>query len=92
MASIRRLKKDIDYLTFAVVGDALNCVAYGKSTDDMSEIVEGIINSRNDFRMQVNAGKKVAKSERKAYYKNLCKNVMVAVDAAFSKMSESAKK
>ena len=92
MASIRRLKKDIDYLTSAVVGDALNCVAYGKNMDEMSEIVESIINSRNEFRMQVNAGKRVAKSERKAYYKNLCKEVLAAVDAAFSKMSEAAKK
>ena len=37
MASIKRLKKDIDYLTFAVIDDCLNCLAYGKSTDDISE-------------------------------------------------------
>lgn len=33
MASIRRLKKDIDCLTFAVVDDSLNCLAVGKSMD-----------------------------------------------------------
>ena len=40
MASIRRLKKDIDCLTFAVVDDSLNCLAVGKSMDDISEIVQ----------------------------------------------------
>ena len=39
MASIKRLKKDIDYLTFAVIDDCLNCLAYGKSTDDISWIL-----------------------------------------------------
>ena len=45
MASIRRLKKDIDCLTFAVVDDSLNCLAVGKSMDDISEIVQHIIDS-----------------------------------------------
>ena len=67
MASIRRLKKDIDCLTFAVVDDSLNCLAVGKSMDDISEIVQHIIDSRNDLRQRVNAGKQVAKADRKGY-------------------------
>lgn len=91
MASIRRLKKDIDYLTFAVIDDSLNCLAFGKSTDDISSVVEDIINSRNVLRQRVNAGKAVAKAERKAYYRGVRKDVMVAVDGAFSKLSEAVK-
>ena len=64
MASIRRLKKDIDCLTFAVVDDSLNCLAVGKSMDDISEIVQHIIDSRNDLRQRVNAGKQVAKEKQ----------------------------
>ena len=91
MASIKRLKKDIDYLTFAVIGDSLNCLAYGKSTDEISAVVEGIIETRNSLRQRVNAGKAVVKEERKAYYKELYKDLMVSVDGAFSKLSELVK-
>ena len=68
MASIKRLKKDIDYLTFAVIGDSLNCLAYGKSTDEVSAVVENMIESRNVLRQRANAekaGKPVEKEERK---------------------------
>ncbi len=92
MASIKRLKKDIDYLTFAVIDDCLNCLAYGKSTDDISDIVENVINQRNILRQRVNAGKAIAKNERKGYYKSVCKEVMTTVDGAFTQLSELVKK
>ena len=91
MASIKRLKKDIDYLTFAVIGDSLNCLAYGKDTDGISAVVEDIINTRNNLRLRVNAGKTVAKEEKKAYYRELYKDLMVSIDGAFSKLSELVK-
>lgn len=41
MASIRRLKKDIDYLTFSVVGDCFNyAIVTGKNNPQVSEIVK----------------------------------------------------
>ena len=92
MASIRRLKKDIDYLTFAVVNDSLNCLAYGKSADELGDVVQQIIDARNDMRRRVNAGKAIAKGERKAYYQSICKDLMVSVDGAFSKLSDLVKK
>lgn len=92
MASIRRLKKDIDCLTFAVVNDCLNCLEYGKSKEDISEVVEQIIGSRNEMRQRVNAGKQIPQSERKAYYRNICKDLMVSVDGAFSQLSDLVKK
>lgn len=91
MASIKKLKKDIDYLTFAVIGDSLNCLAYGKDTDGISAVVEDIINTRNNLRLRVNAGKTVAKEEKKAYYRELYKDLMVSIDGAFSKLSELVK-
>lgn len=92
MASIRRLKKDIDYLTFAVIADSLNCLSYGKSTDDISQVVENIIETRNVLRNRVNAGKSLKGAEKKAHYKELRKEVMVSVDGAFTKLSELVKK
>ena len=91
MASIRRLKKDIDYLTFAVIDDSLNCLAYGQSTDNVADVVEGVINKRNDLRRRVNEGKSVAKGERKAYYKGICKDLMESVDQSFTQLSELVK-
>ena len=91
MASIKRLKKDIDYLTFAVIDDCLNCLAYGKSTDDISDIVENVINQRNVLRQRVNAGKAVAKNERKGYDKGVRKEVMTTVDGAFTQLSALVK-
>lgn len=92
MASIRRLKKDIDLLTFAVVDDCLNCLSYGKSTDDISGIVQDIIDKRNDLRQRVNAGKQNAQDQKKAYYQAICKDLMISVDGAFGKLSELVKK
>lgn len=92
MASIRRLKKDIDCLTFAVVDDCLNCLTYGKSTDDISEIVQQVIDSRNSMRQRVNGGKAVVKNERKAYYQAIYKDLMISVDGAFTKLSDLVKK
>ena len=83
MASIRRLKKDIDCLTFAVVDD--------KSMDDISEIVQHIIDSRNDLRQRVNAGKQVAKADRKGYYRTIGKDLIASVDGAFTKLSDLVK-
>ena len=91
MASIRRLKKDIDCLTFAVVDDSLNCLAVGKSMDDISEIVQHIIDSRNDLRQRVNAGKQVAKADRKGYYRTIRKDLIASVDGAFTKLSDLVK-
>ena len=84
MASIKKLKKDIDYLTFAVIGDSLNCLAYGKGTDEISAVVEDIINTRNNLRLRVNAGKTVAKEEKKAF-ENLS-NVMKEDNSFFNKI------
>lgn len=91
MASIRRLKKDIDCLTFAVVDDCLNCLAYGKSSDNISEVIQNVIDSRNDMRQRINAGRAIAKNERKAHYKSIYKDLMISVDGAFSKLSELVK-
>lgn len=92
MSSIRRLKKDIDCLTFAVIDDCINCLAYGKSTDDISEIVQSVIDSRNEMRQRINAAKKEEKGARKASYNAVCKDLMEAVDGAFSKLSDLVKK
>ena len=63
-----------------------------KSADELGDVVQQIIDARNDMRRRVNAGKAIAKGERKAYYQSICKDLMVSVDGAFSKLSDLVKK
>ena len=55
--------------------------------DDISEIVQHIIDSRNDLRQRVNAGKQVAKADRKGYYRTIGKDLIASVDGAFTKLT-----
>ncbi len=92
MASIRRLKKDVDYLTFSVIGDCFNYgIVTGKSDPQVSEIVKNIIEVRNTLRNRINSAKKVEKKERKNYYNAIFKDLLVNVDGAFTKLSERVK-
>ena len=44
MASIRRLKKDVDYLTFAVIADCMNYnSSVGKSEPEVVNIVKKMV-------------------------------------------------
>lgn len=91
MASIRRLKKDIDCLTFAVVDDCLNCLCYGKSVDDLGVIVQGAVDCRNALRQRVNAGRGMSDSEKKAHYQSVRKEMINSADESFKKLSELVK-
>ena len=104
MASIRRLKKDIDCLTFAVVDDSLNCLAVGKSMDDISEIVQHIsepevvnivkkmVEYRNETRSKISARKSFNdKKEARSYYKGISIDLLKTVDGEFTRLSELVK-
>ena len=91
MASIRRLKKDIDYLTIAVINDSLNCLAYGKDSDAINKIVQEVFDAHDSMRQRINAVRSLPKNERKAHCRAICKDLMAVVDGAFSKLSEMVK-
>ncbi|CCZ06112.1 MULTISPECIES: hypothetical protein [Culturomica] len=94
MASIRRLKKDIDYLTFSVVGDCFNyAIVTGKNNPQVSEIVKNIIATRNDLRDRIGAaGKLENKKEVKKHFNRIFGDLLVSVDKAFTELSEAIKK
>lgn len=93
MASIRRLKKDIDYLTFSVVADCFNySIVSGKNDEEVSGIVKDIIAMRNGLLDRVRAAKKLEdKKEIKNYFKAVSNDLMRSVDASFSKLSQIVK-
>lgn len=89
MASIKRLKKDIDYLTYSVIADCFNySFISGKNDDQVSEIVKNIIETRNDLRNRINSAAKFEnKKEVKNYYTSIFRELLTKVDEAFNQLS-----
>ena len=96
MASIRTLKKDIDYLVFEVVSD---CMVYSNlhpdnESDEVSVLISDAVEFRNDLIARVNNpdGKDNPKIV-KSYYKTVEKDLITGVDKLFERLSNlSAKK
>lgn len=95
MASIRNLKKDIDYLIFEVLSD---CFAYSgihpdNKSDDLSAIITDAVNMRNDLIARVNNpdGKDNPKI-LKAFYKAVEKDLLTGVDNLFDRLSSLSSK
>jgi hypothetical protein len=95
MASIRELKKDIDYLVFEVISD---CFVYSgvhpdNHSDEVSVIISDAVNLRNDLIARVNNpdGKDNPKI-LKSYYKMVEKDLLTGVDNLFDRLSSLTKK
>lgn len=95
MASVRELKKDIDYLVFEVVSD---CLVYANlhiddNTQKVSEIIEDAVELRNDLIAKVNQpeGKGDTKAV-KLHFKNIRKELFTGVDKLFDSLSSLSKK
>ena len=96
MASIRELKKDIDYLIFEVISD---CFVYSNvhpenKTDELSILISDAVEFRKDLIARVNNpdGKDNPKIV-KAYYKTVEKDLLTGIDKLFERLSAlSAKK
>lgn len=95
MASVRELKKDIDYLVYEVISD---CFVFsglhpGIKSDEVSALISDAVNFRNDLIARVNNpdGKDNPKIV-KAYYKAIEKDLLSGVDKLFSRLSAMTKK
>ena len=96
MASVRELKKDIDYLIFEVISDCFvfSSVHPENKSDELSAIISDSVAFRNDLIARVNNpdGKDNPKIV-KAYYKSVEKDLITGVDKLFDRLSAlSAKK
>jgi hypothetical protein len=95
MASVRELKKDIDYLVYEVISD---CFVFSGlhpdiKTDEISALISDAVDLRNDLIARVNnpdgkANPKIVK----AYYKSVEKDLLTGVDKLFSRLSGMTKK
>jgi hypothetical protein len=95
MASVRDLKKDIDYLIFEVISDsfAYSGIHPEDKSDELSAIISDAVSFRNDLIARVNNpdGKDNPKIVR-AYYKSIEKDLTAGVDKLFDRLSALSKK
>ncbi len=94
MASVRRLKKDVDYLTFAVIADCMNYNSTTEKNDpEVVNIVKDMVEYRNEVRGKISNRKSSGdKKEAKAYYKEISIELLKTVDGEFTRLSEIIKK
>jgi hypothetical protein len=95
MASVRELKKDIDFLVFEVISD---CFVYSNRhpdnrSEELTALISEAVELRNDLIARVNNpdGKDNPKIV-KAYYKSVAKDLMLGVDKLFEKLSAISSK
>ena len=95
MASVRNLKKDIDYLTSLVFVDCLQYISYFENADKKAatKIVEKLIASRNDLRKRVNhPDGKDNPALVKAYYDKIAHDLMDVCDKAYEELGKLVEK
>ena len=95
MASIRLLKKDIDYLIFEVISDSLVHAELHpeNKTGEVSGIISEAVELRTDLIARVN--NPVEKSEPKvlrAHFQLVEKDLLEGVDKLFDRLSSLSKK
>ncbi len=94
MASVRRLKKDIDYLVFEVISD---CFTFGsvhpdEKEDEVTGILSEAVSLRNDLIHRVNATAKVDPQAVKTHFQSIKKDLFLGVDDLFKRLSAIAAK
>ncbi len=90
MASLRVIKKDIDYLVSEVVSDCWTFLYInpGKNADDAIAIINEVIEFRDGLYNRVN---KPNKENIKAHYKAINRDLLTGVDAFFQRISALVK-
>jgi hypothetical protein len=94
MASIRNIKKDIDYLVSEVISD---CYTYlylhgDKNKEKVVNIIEDVVNKRNEFMQRVNnPDKELERKQVRKHYKEIYSDLLKNVDESFTKLSDLTK-
>lgn len=94
MASIRDLKKDIDYLVNEVISDSFLClqVNQNKKNDEIVEIISQMSEKGNELLTKIGKAPKNNKKETKAYFKAIYNELIEKADSSFEKLSKLIEK
>lgn len=90
MASLRVIKKDIDYLVSEVVSDCWTFLYINpdKKAEDVVDIINDAVKLRNELFERVN---NPAKEYVKAHYKAINQDLLNGVDSLFQRISKLTK-
>ena len=90
MASIKRLKKDIDFFIEEVISDCCTFMYLypDKKQEEAISIIRDAVELRNKLYDKTNHPQE---NPKKAYYKAVNKELLEGVDALFQKISELTK-
>ena len=95
MASVKKLKKDIDNQVFELISDCFNYSELHPEdkSDEVSGIITEAVNLRNDLIARVNNpdGKDEPKIVKK-YYQAITADMISGVDQLFKRLSSVSKK
>ena len=91
MASLRVIKKDIDFLISEVISDCwvFLYINDGKKKEDIVTIINEAVDLRNALYSKVN---NPDKENIKSHYKNINRELFTGVDTLFQKVSKLAEK
>jgi hypothetical protein len=90
MASLRDIKKDIDFLVNEVISDCYTFLyIHGdKDKEKVFQIIENVVEQRNEFITRANNPEKGAdRKQVKSHYKQIYNDLLKAADDSFSKLS-----
>ena len=94
MASIKNLKKDVDFLVDEVIGDCMLYLHFnqGKNIDEIESVLKQTVDLRNGLYGKINhpEGKGDAK-QTKAHFKAVAKDLLTGVNDLFEQISKLAK-
>ena len=94
MASIRDLKKDINFLTDEIIGNCfLHYYFAGENKrKEIDKILKEAVTTRNELISKVNnATKNTDKKSKKSYYRSIREELIEKVNASFDKLSKLEK-
>lgn len=95
MASIKNLKKDIDYLIYEVISDCFTVMSVqtDDKSEELAEIVGDAVKLRNDLFSRVkHPGGKEDPKLMKEFYSKLRRDLVEGVDSLFERLSTATKK
>lgn len=91
MASIKNIKKDIDFLVDEVISDSFLCLSLnpGKKNEEIIAVINEIAEKRNDLFDRINDVPKSGKRQDiKAHFKAIYDDLFEKVDSSFDKLSK----
>jgi len=90
MASIRDIKKDIDFLVGEVISDSFLCLQIntGEKKDEIIDIINQITDKRNELLSKIGKAPRNNKKETKAYFNAIYNELIEKADNSFEKLSK----